>query len=443
MNFHLSLRRFSISLILATLALAAPAQTAKVPTNTDESKVRSYTLPDPLRASDGSEITDKASWMRHRSELLQLFATNQFGLTAQISVKPTVEVWEKDKPALDGKARRTQVRLRFGSGESAPVVHVVVYIPASAKARVPAVEYLGFSPAVVMVDDAGIEEGYGWNSKTKARVPGKSAVKVGAFDPTIFMDRGIGVAMVYYGDLEPDFSGGDRLGLRTAIGMPNTPRQPSEWGAIGVWAWGASRVLDYLLTNPEINPSQIAIAGASRLGKTTLWTGAQDERFSMVIAMISGEGGAALSRRNFGETIADLTDPKRFEYQFAPKYGEWANRETEMPMDAHMLLSLIAPRPLLLITGEKDTWSDPRGEFLAMKAAEPVYRLFGKCGLPVDTLPAAGQPVLGDIGYSMHSSGHEIPPADLRTAADFIVLSTQGTAKAQCSKAAPSSKGVD
>jgi PelA/Pel-15E family pectate lyase len=421
----------SLSLVMAALSLSA--QPAKVPTNTDESKVRSYTLPDPLRMSDGTEINNAPAWIAHRRpEILQLFAANQFGVTPSIDVKPKVEEWEKDVTALGGKARRTQVRLRFGDGENARVIHVVLYLPPDAKSPVPAVEFLGFSPAIVMLNDPGIEEGFGWDAKTKSRVPGKLAPKIGEFDPTIFLDRGIGVAMVYYGDLEPDFKGGDQFGLRSVIGLPSSPRKPSEWGAIGVWAWGASRVLDYLLTNSEINPGQIAIAGASRLGKTTLWTGAQDERFSIVIPMISGEGGAALSRRNYGETVADLTDPKRFEYQFAPAYAQWANRETEMPMDAHMLISLIAPRPLLLITGEKDTWSDPRGEFLALKAAEPVYLLFGKCGLGTDTLPEAGHPILADVGYSMHPSGHEILPADLDIAAQFIVQSIHAPAGEHC-----------
>src|SRR6185437_16217068 len=120
----------------------------------------------------------------------------------------------------------------------------------------------------------------------------------------------------------------------------------------------------------------------------------------------SGEGGAALSRRNYGETVAHLTAPTRYPYQFAANYAKYADHVDQMPMDANMLVALIAPRPLLLQTGNTDYWSDPKGEFLAAVAAEPVYHLFGEKGLETDAFPPAGKFVGGTLGYYMHEGGH-------------------------------------
>jgi hypothetical protein len=162
--------------------------------------------------------------------------------------------------------------------------------------------------------------------------------------------------------------------------------------------------------------------GVSRLGKTVLWAGAHDTRFSLVIASCSGEGGAALSRRNYGETIKHLTAPSRYAYQFCANYQKFGDHVDQLPVDGHMLIALMAPRPVMLQTGDTDKWSDPKGEFLAALAAAPVYRLFGKQGLGVDKMPAAGQPILHDIGYYMHSGGHGALPADWDQYLKFLQL---------------------
>jgi hypothetical protein len=186
----------------------------------------------------------------------------------------------------------------------------------------------------------------------------------------------------------------------------------NQWGAISAWAWGLSRALDYLDTDKQVDSKRVALFGISRLGKTVLWAGARDQRFAMVIASCSGEGGAALSRRDFGETIAHLTAPSRYPYQFCHNYGMFAHFVDELPVDGNMLLSLIAPRPVLLQTGNKDLWSDPKGEFLAAVAAGKVYRLLGKQGLGTDKWPPAGKPILHTIGYYMHNGGHGTVPSD-------------------------------
>ena len=152
--------------------------------------------------------------------------------------------------------------------------------------------------------------------------------------------------------------------------------------------------MDYLETEPAIDAKRVALLGASRLGKTVLWTGATDPRFAVILASVSGEGGAAISRRNYGETIRHITDSTRYDYQFAHNYQTYGDRVDQLPFDGHMLISLIAPRPLLLQTGDQDYWSDPKGEYLAAVAASPVWKLFGTDGLATDHYPAAGEPVL-------------------------------------------------
>ena len=186
------------------------------------------------------------------------------------------------------------------------------------------------------------------------------------------MDAGFGFATVYYGDIDPDFLGGVPHGVRALYLKPGqTEPAPDEWGSIAAWAWGLSRAIDYLETDKGVDAKRVAILGVSRLGKTVMWAGAHDPRIALVIASCSGEGGAALSRRNYGETIAHLTEPTRYPYQFAGNYAKYANKVDQFPVDAHMLVALIAPRPVLLQTGDKDFWSDPKGEFLAAVAAGP------------------------------------------------------------------------
>ena len=228
---------------------------------------------------------------------------------------------------------------------------------------------------------------------------------------------------MYYGDIEPDFPEGYKYGiighhLKEGEDYPAT----DEWGAISAWAWGLSCVMDYLETDDEIDAEKVALYGISRLGKTVLWAGAMDERFGMVIASCSGEGGAAISRRKYGETIHHMVHPTRYYYQFSGNRAKYSFDPSTSPIDAHMLLSLIAPRPLLLQTGTTDYWSDPKGEFDAAVAVEPVYNLLGGEGLGTTQWPKAETPILKDIGYYMHEGGHGSLPSDNQVFIDFIKM---------------------
>jgi hypothetical protein len=427
----------AIAAFAATLLLlkaTAPGQTqnaprsevAGIPVNYDESRVGTYTLPDPLVLADGKPVRDAKTWnQKRRPEIVRLFEENQFGRSPGKPAGMSFDVFDKGTPAFDGKALRRQVTIYFSPNKTGPKMELLVYLPANATKPVPLLLNLSFTANSNAVADPGVKPGEIWN-REKKRVPAPKDGRFGSLKVAPFLEQGFGVATFYYGDVDPDFLGGIPHGVRALYLKPGqTEPAPNEWGAIGAWAWGASRALDYLETDKAVDSKRVAITGVSRLGKTVLWAGARDPRFAMVIASCSGEGGAALSRRNYGETIKHLTEPTRYPYQFCANYAKYGDRLNDFPVDAHMLLSLIAPRPVLLQTGDTDVWSDPKGEFLAAVAAEPVFKLLGKQGLGTAQMPAAGQPIFHTLGYVMHAGGHGTIPSDWELFLKFMQMRLQ------------------
>jgi hypothetical protein len=409
------LRLLPAGLFLFSSALfAQAAEKPKIPANYDESLVGTYTLPDPLTFPDGKKVRNARDWyQKRRPQILELFEENMHGHSPARPAAMKFEVFEKGAPAFDGKATRRQVTIYFTGDKNGPKADLLLYLPAAAKGRVPVLLNLSFSPNSNTVDDPGVKPGEMWN-RDHQRVPAPQGRGIGRVTRLRdFLDNGFGFATIYYGDIEPDFAGGAQYGIRGAFPQ-------NDWGAIGAWAWGLSRAMDYLETDPGVDAKRVAILGISRLGKTVLWAGAQDTRFAMVIASCSGEGGAALSRRNYGETVKNLN--VNFGYQFAQNYQKFGDNVNALPVDANMLLSLIAPRPLLLQTGDKDNWSDPRGEFLAAVAAGPVWRLLGKDDLGTTEMPAPGVPILRTPGYEMHAGGHGTVPSDWDVFLKFMQL---------------------
>lgn len=392
----------------------APTAVAGIPVNYDEAKVGAYTLPDPLLLANGKPVRDAKTWRtQRRPELVKLFETEQYGRAPGRPAEERFELTDKGTPALGGKALRKQITIHFSSDPSWPVIHLVEYLPAAAQKPVPMFLSINFGAVQNAVDDPGITPITVWDPKTHQRVSPPAGRGFGRLNAQVFLDAGIGVATFYYGDLDPDYAEGFKDGIRAHYLKPGqSERAPDEWGSIAAWAWGMSRVEDYFETDPGVDAKRVAIHGVSRLGKTVMWAGAHDERFAAVIASCSGEGGAALSHRNYGETIAHLAAPTRYPYQFALNYGKWAGFPDKAPFDANLLVALIAPRPLLLQTGNTDYWSDPKGEFLAAVSAGPVYKLLGKDPLDTAIWPAANEPILHDLAYSMHDGGHGMVPGD-------------------------------
>jgi len=397
------------------------AEVAGIPVNYEEDKVGTYKLPDPLVMADGKPVRDATTWIeKRRPELLRLFEENEYGRAPGRPSGMSFDVFDQGSPAFDGKAVRRQVTIYFSKDKTGPKLDLLLYLPANAAKPVPMVLNISFSPNSSTVADSGVRPGEMWNSKEKKRVPA-GGPGIGRLNVLPILERGYGIATFYYGDVDPDFLDGIGLGVRRLYLKPGqTEPAPDEWGAIAAWGWGLSRAMDYLETDKGVDSKRVAIFGISRLGKTVMWAGARDTRFAMVIASCSGEGGAALSRRDYGETIAHLVAPTRYPYQFAANYARYGEHVDQLPVDAHELVALIAPRPVLLQTGDTDYWSDPKGEFLAAVAAGPVYRLLGKQDLGTDQWPPAGVPILHDIGYYMHEGGHGSLPRDWEVYLKFL-----------------------
>ena len=394
-------------------ALVASAFAQRPGTNYDESKVPKYTLPDPLRLADGQKVRDAATWnKRRRPEIFKTVETNMYGRMPARPKAILFDVVSVDKQALGGKAVRKQVTVYLGAKKDGSRMNLLLYLPAGAAKKAPVFLGLNFTGNHTVNADPGIRLGDVWvkNQKQPAteKTRGTSATR---WHIEKAIARGYGTATAYYFDIEPDFDGGAGQGVRSAYFKPGqTESAPDEWRAIGAWAWGLSRALDYLEKDKDVDARRVVVHGHSRLGKAALWAGASDPRFAMVISNCSGEGGAALSRRKFGETVTNLNT--RFPHWFCANYAKFNDREDDMPWDQHEVLALIAPRPLYVASATEDQWADPRGEFLAAFAAGPVYELFGKPGIGSAQMPAAEQPTGDNVRYHLRTGKHDITEYD-------------------------------
>jgi hypothetical protein len=433
-DFPATFRRTLVAFVLISPALILQAQTppptpkpspdavAGIPVNYDEARVGSYTLPDPLTLNNGKSVRDARTWYsKRRPEIIAMFETQQYGRAPGRPPDESFEVVDKGTPALNGKAIRKQITIYLNREKSGPSIDLLIYLPTAASKPVPMFFTINFGAVQTAVDDPGIKPESVWDPKSHTRITPPAARGFGHIDAEGLLDAGFGVATFYYGDIDPDDPAGFSNGIRARYLKPGqTERAPDDWGSVAAWAWGMSRVEDYFETDKSIDAKRVAIHGISRLGKTVMWAGAHDQRFAAVIASCSGEGGAALSHRNYGETIAHLTAPTRFPYQFAANYAKYAGFPDTAPMDANLLIALIAPRPLLLQTGSSDYWSDPKGEFLAAVAAGKVYRLLGKEDLGTDVWPGPKQPIFHDLSYYMHEGGHGMVSSDWDIYIEFL-----------------------
>lgn len=392
--------------------------------NKDETKVPPYSLPDPLQGPGGKHISTSQQWMQQQRPLmLKLFADNVYGRMPGKPKNMHFKVYSIDSNALGGIAVRKQVTIFFTSNGAGPSMDLLLYLPRSAKKPVPVFMGLNFYGNQSINADTGIRISTQWiandekfgmvNNRATEVSRGKDASKWAVEE---IIRRGYGLATSYYGDTEPDFPEGWKTGIRTTM-KKELGINESEWAAIGAWAWGLSRMMDYLATDPAVDAKQVVITGHSRLGKACLWAAANDQRFAIVVSNDSGEGGAALSKRWFGETIEKINTS--FPHWFVEAYKKYNKHPELLPVDQHILLALMAPRPLYVASASEDLWADPRGEFLSAKNAEPVYALFGKKGLGVSDMPPVDHPVGETIRYHIRTGKHDFTFYDWQQYIDF------------------------
>lgn len=406
-----------------------------LPVNYDESKVGTYTLPDPLQFADGKPVRTAREWTeRRRAEILRLFETHVYGRSPGRPKDMRFEVFDTEKNALGGKAIRKQVTIYFSSKKDGPKEDLLLYLPAGARKPVPVILSLNFSGNQTVIADPGIKLGTVWDRQKKIVQQAAENSRGSSKDWQVekVLAQGYGLATIHYTDIEQDFNGGLAYGVRPTFLPGQTAPEPDEWGAIGAWAWGLSRAMDYLETDRAVDPKRVAVMGHSRLGKTALWAGAQDTRFALVWANCSGEGGAALARRDYGEAIRHMN--LNFPYWFCANHVKYGEDAGQMPVDHHELLTLIAPRYLYLSTAEEDRWADPKGEFLSAVAAGPVFRLLGRQDLGTTEWPALNQPVMHDIGYHYRSGRHEVTPFDWEQVLKFMAMHWTGSSHHQVTK---------
>ncbi len=387
----------AVLLLPAALALAA-APAAGRPFRPDPD-MPAYTLPDALVTASGKPVTTADDWKRvRRPEILELFRKHVYGRVPETAYEKTFKVVNRDPKAMDGAATLKQVEVRIANGPKSLTIRVSLFIPNTPPKPV---------PTFLLICNRGPENIDPTRKKKSEFWPAEAAVA-----------RGYGIAAFHNADVDPDKHDGFKNGIHGVLDAGE--RAPEAWGTLAAWAWGAGRVMDYFETDPDVANDKVAVIGHSRGGKTSLWAGAEDERFALVISNDSGCGGAALSRRRFKGAEAVARINKVFPHWFNANFKAFNDREDDLPVDQHMLIALMAPRAVAVGSAEKDLWADPRGEFLSAAHAAPVYALFGKRGLGTKTMPPVGEPLHGDgIHYHIREGKHNLTLVDWTAYMDF------------------------
>ena len=384
------------------------------PANYDEALVPHFTLPDPLVAEDGSIIASPEEWKsKRRPEILNLFKEHMFGEFPEANAERVkFQELQTKTDALGGLATQKEIKIFFDYPNETPQATILIFIPNDRQGDVPVFVAPNFrgnhsttEEESVTIIEPQIADGKiplrssQTRGNAKSRWPFETIVK-----------RGYAIATLYYEEIEPDVPTDFRYGVHTLF-TNFDPSSSSYPATIGAWAWGLSRVLDSLEKIDGIDETKAIIFGHSRLGKTALWCGANDERFAAVISNDSGCGGAALSRREFGERV-DIIN-KAFPHWFTKKFHSYGSCVNQLPIDQHELIALIAPRPIYIASAVEDLWADPRGEFLSALYADPVYRLLGTEGLDgVTEFPDVQVPVGRTIRYHIRSGIHDVTDYD-------------------------------
>lgn len=382
-------------------------------------------LPELLRMQNGEAVSTPQAWARRRAEILELFRQNVYGRApvgrpelfpslpggeGRVRGAMSFQMTESDPKALDGKATRKQVTINYSGPGGAGAIRLLLFVPN---------ERAGPVPAFVLLCNRGAEN-----------IDPTRAKKSPFWPAELIVSRGYAAAAFLVADVDPDSDDGFKNGVHGIFDAKDQPRPPDAWATIAGWAWGGSRAMDYFETDKDIDAARVAVIGHSRGGKTALWCGAQDERFALAISNDSGCTGAAIARNKQGERIKDINT--KFPHWFCENYKKFNGKEDDLPLDQHMLIALMAPRPVCVGSASLDTWADPGNEFLACVHASPAWQLFGLKGLAAENakMPAAEQPIQdGTIAYHLRTGKHDLIEYDWRVYLDFADKRLRGEKK--------------
>ncbi|MCK3685006.1 hypothetical protein [Maribellus sp. YY47] len=411
-----------LMLLLPVLSIAQEA-------NYDETKVPEFKLPDPLTTFNGKKVKSVKQWeKKRRPELLQFFTENVYGAVPGELKIHDINVVEESANALNGKAKRKQVTLTFKKDAKELDFTILMYTPKTEE-KVPLFLGYNFYGNHTITEDVNVQISSAWvrdnpsfgivNNQLTEQSRG---VRTNRWALEKIIDAGYGLAVIFYCEVDPDKD--DMTDGVHPFFYVDDQQQPAnnEWGAISTWAWGLSRALDYFEQDADVDASKVIVFGHSRLGKTSLWAGATDQRFAGAISNDSGCGGAALSKRCFGETVARIN--RSFPHWFCGNFKNYSNNEQALLVDQHELIALLAPRPVYVASAEEDRWADPKGEFLSALYASPVFELYGKTGITQQEMPEVNHPIQSTVSYHIRTGVHDVTDYDweqyIRWADNFI-----------------------
>ena len=404
-------------ILSACVILALQTMNAQFVANYDEAKVPEFDLPDPLTTFSKKQILTSSSWNElRRPELINFFESQVFGKVPGTFDGIAFEVVEESNSALGGLAKRRQVKVTITKNTKTLSFLILLYLPKEVS-RAPVFLGYNFHGNHTVINDPAIIISKAWSLNNESigitnhtLTEESRGLRSGRWAISRMIEAGYGLATIYYGEIDPDKN--DFTDGLHSLFYTKGQKKPAkdEWGGIGAWAWALSRAMDYLANDMEVDNSRVIVFGHSRLGKAALWAGAMDERFAGVISNDSGCGGAALSKRKFGETVAQINE--NFPYWFSGNFKKYNNAEEELPVDQHELLALIAPRPLYVASAQEDQWADPKGEFLSAYYATAVYSLFGEAGISSNKMPGVNSPIQNTVAYHIRTGKHDVTEYD-------------------------------
>ncbi len=365
--------------------------------NYDELKVLPYKLPELLQTQDGVKISTIEEWEKvRRPEILKLFEDNVYGQVPKDFDQIKFKLKNKDKKAMDGKATLKEVAITIFRNQKSITINLVLFTPNKIKKPV---------PTFLVINHRGMRT---------MDVTRKN--KDGFWPAEDVINAGYGIAGFDVIDVAPDKNETFTKGV---LGLyPEQLEMNNGMGALGAWGWGASRAIDYFEKDNSVDAKRIIIVGHSRGGKSSLWCGAQDNRVAIAVSNDSGNSGAAISRRNFGETVERIY--RNFPYWFCSNYQQYANNEDKLPVDQHMLLALMAPRAVYVGSAAEDLWADPKGQYLSLVEAQAVFNLYGiETNLPSE-LPNVNKQIIRPImGFHNREGKHNMTPYDWQQYINF------------------------